>query len=117
LVLANSQWPVVRLHLDSIATAVNAAKPGGYAEAKESSDLKVGSPVMPKNEMPSLDASVSALLPPTLRTRWVPSFGRCCIWSGMLRVVEPSTARRNASHPDGNMLRTCDTTSGPPLVY
>ena len=34
LVLANSQWPVVRLHLGSIATAVNAAKPGGYTEVE-----------------------------------------------------------------------------------
>ena len=34
LVLANSKWPVVRLHLGSIATAVNAAKPGGYTEVE-----------------------------------------------------------------------------------
>jgi hypothetical protein len=34
LVLANSQWPVVRLHLGSIVTAVNAAKPGGYTEVE-----------------------------------------------------------------------------------
>jgi hypothetical protein len=34
LVLENSQWPVVRLHLGSIATAVNAAKPGGYTEVE-----------------------------------------------------------------------------------
>jgi hypothetical protein len=32
VVLGNSQWPVVRLHLDIIATAVNAATPGSYAE-------------------------------------------------------------------------------------
>jgi len=32
LVLGNSQWPVVRLHLDFIAAAVNAAAPGAYAE-------------------------------------------------------------------------------------
>ena len=34
LVLANSQWPVVRLHLGSIATAVNAAKQGGHTEVE-----------------------------------------------------------------------------------
>jgi hypothetical protein len=38
LVLANSQWPVVRLHLGSIATALNAAKPGGYTEVEIPSD-------------------------------------------------------------------------------
>ncbi|HKO04257.1 MAG TPA: hypothetical protein VJW51_05895 [Candidatus Acidoferrales bacterium] len=32
LVLGNSQWPVVRLHLAGIAAAVNAAKPGNYTE-------------------------------------------------------------------------------------
>jgi hypothetical protein len=32
VVLGNSQWPVVRLHLDRIAAAVNAATPGSYAE-------------------------------------------------------------------------------------
>jgi len=31
VVLANSQWPVVRLYLDRIAAAVNAATPGSYA--------------------------------------------------------------------------------------
>jgi len=31
VVLGNSQWPVVRLHLDIIAATVNAA-PGSYAE-------------------------------------------------------------------------------------
>lgn len=31
VVLGNSQWPLVRLHLDRIAESVNAAKPGSYA--------------------------------------------------------------------------------------
>ena len=31
VVLGNSQWPVVRLYLDRIAAAVNAATPGSYA--------------------------------------------------------------------------------------
>ena len=30
VVLGNSQWPVVRMHLDRIADAVNAATPGSY---------------------------------------------------------------------------------------
>jgi len=34
VVLGNSQWPVVRLHLDNIAAAVNAATPGSYAEVE-----------------------------------------------------------------------------------
>lgn len=32
LVLGNSTWPVVRLYLDRIATAVNNATPGSYTE-------------------------------------------------------------------------------------
>ena len=32
LVLGNQQWPDVRLHLDRIAAAVNAATPGSYLE-------------------------------------------------------------------------------------
>jgi hypothetical protein len=32
VVLGNSQWPLVRLHLDRIAAAVNAATPGSYIE-------------------------------------------------------------------------------------
>ena len=32
LVLGNSTWRVVRLHLDRVAEAANAARPGGYAE-------------------------------------------------------------------------------------
>jgi hypothetical protein len=30
VILGNSQWPLVRLHLDRIAAAVNAAVPGSY---------------------------------------------------------------------------------------
>lgn len=32
VVLANSQWPIVRLHLDKIAAAVEATTPGCYIE-------------------------------------------------------------------------------------
>ena len=32
VVLSNSQWPDVRLHLEEIAAAVNAAMPGSYTE-------------------------------------------------------------------------------------
>ena len=32
IVLGNQQWPVVRLYLDRIAAAVNAATPGSYEE-------------------------------------------------------------------------------------
>jgi len=31
VVLGNPQWPVARLHVQSIVTAVNAATPGSYA--------------------------------------------------------------------------------------
>jgi hypothetical protein len=31
VVLGNPQWPLVRLHLDRIAAAVNSATPGSYA--------------------------------------------------------------------------------------
>jgi predicted nuclease of predicted toxin-antitoxin system len=34
VVLGNSQWPPVRLHLDRIAAAVNACTPGSYAEVR-----------------------------------------------------------------------------------
>jgi len=34
VVLGNSQWPVVRLYLDLVAAAVDAATPGSYAEVK-----------------------------------------------------------------------------------
>ncbi len=34
VVLANSQWPIVRLDLDRIAAAVNAAAPGSYTEVE-----------------------------------------------------------------------------------
>lgn len=32
IVLGNSPWPVVRLHIDAILAAVNAATPGSFAE-------------------------------------------------------------------------------------
>jgi hypothetical protein len=34
VVFGNSQWPLVRLHLDKIASAVNACTPGSYAEVE-----------------------------------------------------------------------------------
>jgi hypothetical protein len=34
VVLSTPQWPVVRLHLEKIAAAVNAATPGSYAEVE-----------------------------------------------------------------------------------
>jgi len=34
IVLVNQQWPLVRLHLDRIAAAVNACKPGSYTEVE-----------------------------------------------------------------------------------
>lgn len=34
VVLGNQQWPAVRLHLDRIAAAVNAATPGSYTEVE-----------------------------------------------------------------------------------
>jgi hypothetical protein len=34
VVLGQQQWPVVRLHLDRIAAAVNACTPGSYAEVE-----------------------------------------------------------------------------------
>lgn len=34
IVLSTPQWPLVRLHLESIAVAVNAAVPGSYAEVE-----------------------------------------------------------------------------------
>ncbi|HLK66580.1 MAG TPA: DUF5615 family PIN-like protein [Bryobacteraceae bacterium] len=34
IVLGNSPWRLVRLHLDKIAAAVNAATPGSYAEVE-----------------------------------------------------------------------------------
>lgn len=34
VVLGNQQWPDVSLHLDRIATAVNAATPGSYTEVE-----------------------------------------------------------------------------------
>jgi hypothetical protein len=32
VVLSTPQWPVVRLHIEAIAAAINAAAPGSYAE-------------------------------------------------------------------------------------
>jgi hypothetical protein len=32
VVLSTPQWPLVRLHMERIATAVNATTPGSYAE-------------------------------------------------------------------------------------
>jgi hypothetical protein len=32
VILGNQQWPLVQLHLDKIAAAVNAATPGSFAE-------------------------------------------------------------------------------------
>jgi len=32
VVLSTPQWPLVRLHMERIAAAVNAATPGSYAE-------------------------------------------------------------------------------------
>ena len=34
IVLGNSQWPIVRLHLDKIVNAVNACTPGSYTEVE-----------------------------------------------------------------------------------
>jgi hypothetical protein len=34
VVLGNSQWPMVRLHLDQIVTAVNSSLPGSYTEVE-----------------------------------------------------------------------------------
>jgi hypothetical protein len=34
VVLGNSQWPMVRLHLDRIIAAVNACTPGSYTEVE-----------------------------------------------------------------------------------
>lgn len=34
VVLSTPQWPVVKLHLEKIATAVNAATSGGYIEVE-----------------------------------------------------------------------------------
>jgi hypothetical protein len=34
VVLGNQQWPLVKLHLDKIAAAVNAATPGSFVEVE-----------------------------------------------------------------------------------
>jgi hypothetical protein len=38
VVLSTPQWPVVRLHIDKIAAAVNAATPGSYVEVDISTE-------------------------------------------------------------------------------
>ncbi|MGD0124490.1 MAG: hypothetical protein ABSF46_03955 [Terriglobia bacterium] len=42
VVLSTPQWPIVRLHGEKIATAVNAAAPGSYTEVHFPSALGVG---------------------------------------------------------------------------
>jgi hypothetical protein len=34
VVLGNSQWPVLRLHVERVVVAVNAAEPGSYTEVE-----------------------------------------------------------------------------------
>jgi hypothetical protein len=34
VVLGNPQWPILRLHVDRVVTAVNAARPGSYTEVE-----------------------------------------------------------------------------------
>jgi hypothetical protein len=34
VVLSTPQWPLLRLHIESIASAVNAATPGSYIEVE-----------------------------------------------------------------------------------
>jgi hypothetical protein len=34
VILGNQQWPLVKLHLDKIAAAVNACTPGSYVEVE-----------------------------------------------------------------------------------
>jgi hypothetical protein len=34
VILSTPQWPVVKLHIDKIVAAVNAATPGGYFEVE-----------------------------------------------------------------------------------
>jgi hypothetical protein len=34
VVLGNSRWPVLRLYVERVVTAVNAATPGSYAEVE-----------------------------------------------------------------------------------
>ncbi len=34
IVLGNAQWPVARMHVDKIVTAVNACTPGSYTEVE-----------------------------------------------------------------------------------
>jgi len=34
VVLGNSQWPILRLHVERVVAAVNAARPGSYTEVE-----------------------------------------------------------------------------------
>ena len=34
VVLGNPQWPMLRLHVDRVVAAVNAARPGSYTEVE-----------------------------------------------------------------------------------
>lgn len=34
VVLGNPQWPVLRLHVERVVAAVNAARPGSYTEVE-----------------------------------------------------------------------------------
>jgi hypothetical protein len=34
VVLGNPQWPILRLHVDRVVAAVNAARPGSYVEVE-----------------------------------------------------------------------------------
>ena len=34
VVLGNPQWPILRLHVERVVTAVNAARPGSYTEVE-----------------------------------------------------------------------------------
>jgi len=53
--LGNPQWPVLRLHVDRVVAAVNAAKPGTYCEVEIPEQgsmvgVAVAVPVMSMNE-------------------------------------------------------------------
>ena len=34
VVLGNPQWPILRLHMERVVAAVNAARPGSYTEVE-----------------------------------------------------------------------------------
>lgn len=40
VVLGNQQWPTLRLHVDRVVAAVNAAKPGSYTEVEIPSEQR-----------------------------------------------------------------------------